>query len=282
MMKSSERPSTHSDHYTLNEVAERLGIHYMTAYKYVRTGKLPAAKVGGGWLVNKGDLNAFVNHSPKGTSKERVDWSVRLGDRLIAGDEQGAWSVVESALASGKTPASVYVDVLSPALAAIGAGWAIGEISIAEEHRATAVTNRIIGRLGPRFHRPGRTRGTIVLGAVAGDQHAVPIALAADLLRGQGFSVMDLGANCPIESFVDAGLAADRLIAIGISSTASGVDSNVIATADAVTTEVGCPVVIGGHGIGVEARRVFGDSVTSSADEMIRAFERLAGETSTS
>jgi methanogenic corrinoid protein MtbC1 len=195
---------------------------------------------------------------------------------LIAGDEPGSWSVIEAAMASGIEPASIYVDVLAPALAAIGAAWAIGEVTIAEEHRATTVTNRLIGRLGPRFHRPGRTRGTIVIGAVAGDQHAVPIAIAADLLRGNGFSVIDLGANCPVESFLDAGTSADRLLAIGISASASGVDDAIIATADAVTEQIGCPIVIGGSGIGSRAHQAHARAITSSANEMLAAFDNIA------
>ena len=31
---------------TLPEVAEKLGVHYMTAYRYVRTGRLPAKRSG--------------------------------------------------------------------------------------------------------------------------------------------------------------------------------------------------------------------------------------------
>ena len=34
---------------TLNEAAELLGVHYMTAYRYVRLGFLQATKVGGCW-----------------------------------------------------------------------------------------------------------------------------------------------------------------------------------------------------------------------------------------
>ena len=35
---------------TLHEAAERLGVHYMTAYRYVRTGRLPAERDGAhGW-----------------------------------------------------------------------------------------------------------------------------------------------------------------------------------------------------------------------------------------
>lgn len=276
MINESERPTPSGRHLTLNDVANRLGVHYMTAYKYVRTGKLPATKVGGGWQVSEDDLDAFASRPATTTSGERVDWSARLGDRLIAGDEPGSWSVIEAAMASGIEPASIYVDVLAPALAAIGSAWAIGEVTIAEEHRATAVTNRLIGRLGPRFHRPGRTRGTIVIGAVAGDQHGVPIAIAADLLRGKGFTVIDLGADSPVESFLDAGTSADRLLAIGISASASGVDDAIIATADAVTEQIGCPIVIGGNGIGSKARKAHASAITSSANEMLEAFDQIA------
>ena len=254
-----------------------LGVHYMTVYKYVRTGRLHATKVGGGWLVERSDLDAFIHRPSADEMDMDVDWCSRLGDRLIVGDEAGAWTVIESAMASGLEPKAVYLDVLSPALADIGAGWARGELTISQEHQATAVTNRLIGRLGPRFNRPGRTRGTIVVGAVAGDQHAVPIAMAADLLRGRGFSVIDLGADTPVESFVDAASTADRLIAVGISSTAADIDDSVIATANAVKEQIGCPIVIGGHGIGERARAVHAEAITRSADEMLDAFDRLAG-----
>jgi len=278
MIKASERVDQESAQLTLAEAAEALGVHYMTVYKYVRTGRLPATKVGGGWRIAKSELDAFHSTPAPKPIDGRVDWSARLGDRLIAGDENGAWAVIEAAMASGLEARSVYLDVLAPALAAIGAAWAIGEVSIAEEHRATTVTNRLIGRLGPQFNRPGQTRGTIVIGAVAGDQHAVPIAMAADLLRGRGFTVIDLGADTPVESFLDAARIADRLIAVGISSSTTGVDDRVVATADALRNSIGCPVVIGGHGIGSDVHRAHADAITFSADDMLNAFDRIADE----
>ena len=41
---------------SLREVAELLGVHYMTAYRYVRTGMLPAEKDGAEWRVRLTDL----------------------------------------------------------------------------------------------------------------------------------------------------------------------------------------------------------------------------------
>ena len=37
--------------FTLQQVAERLGVHYMTAYRYVRTGQLIATRRDGRWTV---------------------------------------------------------------------------------------------------------------------------------------------------------------------------------------------------------------------------------------
>ncbi|MET0148370.1 MAG: helix-turn-helix domain-containing protein, partial [Acidimicrobiales bacterium] len=36
---------------TLQEAAERAGVHYLTVYRWVRTGRLPATKAEGTWAV---------------------------------------------------------------------------------------------------------------------------------------------------------------------------------------------------------------------------------------
>ena len=123
---------------------------------------------------------------------------------MLAGDEVGTWSLIEDALTTGTTPADIHITLLIPCLASIGSRWESGELTIADEHRATGVAQRLVGRLGPRFTQDrGRKRGTVVLGAVAGEMHALPNAMVADLIRGVGFEVTDLGANTPPESFVE-------------------------------------------------------------------------------
>ena len=44
---------------TLDEVASALGVHYMTVYKYVRTGRLPARRLAGRWRVSALDVAAW-------------------------------------------------------------------------------------------------------------------------------------------------------------------------------------------------------------------------------
>ena len=49
-----------SDVMGLSSAAELLGVHYMTAYRWVRTSRLPARKRGGYWEVRLDDLRALL------------------------------------------------------------------------------------------------------------------------------------------------------------------------------------------------------------------------------
>ena len=47
------------DVLNLKQVAQRLGVHYMTAYRYVRQGRLPARREGTAWVVDRADVERF-------------------------------------------------------------------------------------------------------------------------------------------------------------------------------------------------------------------------------
>src|SRR4051794_9814152 len=184
----------------LRAAAETLGVHYMTAYRYVRIGTLPARKVGGAWQVRIGDLRAVTDQEPARPGPGGIRWGpyrTRLRDRLVAGDESGAWSIVERALVSGASAQDIHLELLVPVLGEIGDAWASGEFDVADEHRASGAPARIPGRPGPPSARRGRKRATVIIGAAAGDQHSMPLAILGDIIRGQGLAVVDLGANTP-------------------------------------------------------------------------------------
>lgn len=236
------------DDLTLAEAAAAAGLHYMTLYRYVRTGRLAATREGREWRVARRDLDALTSPAlvrpRRGGGSELV--GRRLQGRMLAGDEAGAWRIVEEALASGTTPADVHLRLLVPALADIGAAWARGELRVADEHRASVVAGRLVGRLGPHLRTRGARRGTVVVGAVTGDTHALPTAIAADLLRGARYEVVDLGADVPVESFVQAATEATRLRAVVVSVGALPDPAPLAAICAAVRAAVDAPVLVGG------------------------------------
>lgn len=259
--------------FSLREAADRLGVHYMTAYRHVRTGRLPARQVDGQWRI---DL-AVLDRPPALGSTRRISPSTssaprrgRLVDRLVAGDEAGAWSILEEALLGGADPVGLHVDLLAAAMGEIGERWAVDELSIADEHRATALASRLVGRLGPRFVRRGRRRGTVVLAAAPDDHHALPVALAADVVRAARYAVVDLGGAVPADQLAHAVAGADALMAVGICTSVAGDEADVAAQVAAVR-EISTTVTIllggtaasadlaervGAHGYGADARQL--------------------------
>ena len=244
---------------TLQEVADELGVHYMTAYRYVRLGVMDAAKCGGVWQVQRSALDLFreqaveasTGPSGKGGARNRkAPWAARLESRLVAGDAPGSWSVIEAAMAAGAELDEIYLDVLTPAMVSIGERWAAGELDISVEHRATGIAMRIVGRIGPRFTRRGRARGVVALGAPAGELHALPVAMLGDLLRLRGWEVSDFGVDVPSESIAHVIRNTNDLLAVGLSAMSS---DNLPALAEACAVARAADpdvlVIVGGHAV---------------------------------
>ena len=267
---------------TLQEVADELGVHYMTAYRYVRLGQLDAVKVGGTWQVASAALEAFrAERTSEPPARLRsVPWGERLESRLLVGDASGAWGVVESSLAGGASVGDVYVEILAPALRSIGDRWEAGEIDIAIEHRASGIVSRLIGRLGSRCVRRGRSRGSIVLGSPAGERHSLVVAMLADLLRLEGWDISDLGADTPRESFLLTAASLDDLVAVGVSVTHPQSLGSAAATCEMLRdAQLGVPVLLGGQAIESEthARSLGADGFAADAPSMIRLLDELSG-----
>jgi excisionase family DNA binding protein len=206
-----------SNEIGLNEAAEKLGVHYMTAYRYVRTGLLPATKRGGTWRVAIDDLEKFVGRpsTQAGRGHRRLDRYVEpFISALTRGDERGAWTIIKSLRGAGCEVEELCLDLLVPALSKIGAGWASGTTSITDEHRASVVVPSLLGRLRALPLPPGQKRGLVVVGCPPAEEHAIPTSLFSLLLLGRRFGVDNLGNNTPAHVFTESVQTADKLIAV--------------------------------------------------------------------
>jgi MerR family transcriptional regulator, light-induced transcriptional regulator len=255
---SSERPG--SGLLGLQEAADRLGVHYMTAYRYVRTGRLPATRIGAQWWVDQRDLRragegATVAGRPRTATRKtsRATAVRRLEDRLVAGDEPGVWTIVEGRLGSGADPDDVLLDGLGEAMRSVGKGWEAGDYTVDDEHRASGVASRVVARLGARFTTRGPKRGSVILGTPPHELHGLPTAMAANVLRGRGYEVVDLGADVPEDAFASAVTKTQRPLAVAAAVTAGNHDRSLRAIVRAVhEVRPGLPVFVGGAGISGE------------------------------
>jgi excisionase family DNA binding protein len=257
-----------SEEMTLHDVADELDVHYMTVYRYVRLGYLPAYKDGASWRVSRSDLDAFVAKPAGEVGRGGSDtaWDERLVQRLLAADQAGSWKVIEAAQASGMEMRAVYQDMVIPAMRAVGEKWLEGTVSIAGEHAASQVMNRIVSRLSAQIARRGVSKGTVVLGTSATELHVLPLMIAADMIRLEGFEVLDLGANLPPDSFAEVVVTQERLVAVGISVTAPDQAEAVRDTIAALRAKIDIPIFVGGSAVdGLEHAKLLGADFGGSA-----------------
>lgn len=241
---------------TLQEAADRLRVHYMTAYRWVRRGELPAFKAGGRLRVRGGDLARFladreVDITLPATAPRRTDWPThvdRLTALLLDGAGVDAGSLVRKVVADGAPVGEVYISLLAPALHRIGDEWAAGRIGTAIEHRGTEIASAIMSRLGENFRRRGPSRGVAVTLTMPGDEHRLGSAMVADFLRGGGYDVHHLGAQVRI-SDLQMFLQVVKTDVVAVSVTYGEVDEAILGDlVKAVAAEGDAVVVVGGQG----------------------------------
>jgi MerR family transcriptional regulator, light-induced transcriptional regulator len=187
----------------LREAAGALGVHYQTAYGWVRQGVLPARKVGRGYAVSDDDVAALAAQRRLGQEPARPiqvrDWAAQahgLYTAIVQGEETVARHRL-GRLAGGVSLIDLCEHVIAPALRQVGDDWAAGHVSIAQEHRASAICERL---LATHARQPaGRPRGTAVVATPPGERHSLPALMAAACLREDRWLVHHLASDLPVD-----------------------------------------------------------------------------------
>jgi excisionase family DNA binding protein len=235
----------------LQAAADALGVHYQTAYRWVRSGRLPARLAGGRYLVSSRDVaevsaNRRRPQAPNAPSRPRLHrQSERMHAALLVGDESEVRKIARRLVDEGTTVVELVEHVISPPLRAIGQAWHDGDLTIWVEHRASAIVERMLGDLLPNPR--GRRRGTVMVAAIAGDRHSLPTTMAAVALREANWHVHHLGADMPGDELVGFCAAHDEVDVAVISVT----NPDALERAERAAAEIrtaGTPTLVGGAG----------------------------------
>jgi excisionase family DNA binding protein len=210
----------------LREAADVLGVHYQTVYGWVRRGVLPARKHPSGYEVVDEDVARLAVSRARGREPPREvrvrDWTA-LAARVYAavrnGDESQARADLNR-LAGTIRVVDLCEKVIAPVLQQIGSDWVAGTVSIAQEHRATAICERLIGE---HARQPaGRPRGVAVTATPAGEPHEMPALMAAACLREDHWQVHYLAADLPWAEILRLATDADADLIVLSTTTATG------------------------------------------------------------
>lgn len=139
-------------------------------------------------------------------------------DAAIRGDRDTALQVVRAAMLEAPPAFDVYRDIFQRGLEEVGRGWQRGELTVADEHLATATTQSILSILDDEQRLRGHQhRGVAVVTGVADDQHDLGARAVANVLHSDGWDVRFLGTDLPHHEVVSAvvSVGAD-LVAISV------------------------------------------------------------------
>lgn len=120
-------------------------------------------------------------------------------------------------------------------------------------------------------------RGTVIMGTVKGDIHIIGKSLCCAMLRGAGYTVIDLGCDVTPDDFIDEAMVNHASI-IGASSLMT---TTLISQKDLVrevkSSGCRCRTIVGGAPCSQEwCDRIGADAYSATASEMVCIVGRMA------
>ena len=123
-------------------------------------------------------------------------------EAVLDGRRADAEKVILKAVDAGLAIGDVYEHVLQPAQIELGRMWHAGDITVADEHFASAITQAIMSILRSRFPERERNGKLVVAAAVGGELHEIGVRMVADFFEMDGWDVIYFGANTPSTDIV--------------------------------------------------------------------------------
>ncbi|MET3576747.1 cobalamin B12-binding domain-containing protein [Bhargavaea ullalensis] len=119
-----------------------------------------------------------------------------LASCLLEGDADQAWACVQRHPELSRR--AVYQDLLTPAMQHVGHLWETNQITVADEHLATATCDFILSKFAfGRNEKPSAGRAMFL--CLDGEQHYLGLKMVDSLFREQGWETKYFGPSLPLE-----------------------------------------------------------------------------------
>jgi len=170
-------------------------------------------------------------------------------EHLLQGDRKGAVALTRQCVRDGMDMFEILLDVLELAQHEVGRRWALGLISVAQEHFCTAVTQFAMTDLYPVFFSGQESQRRLVAVHVPGSTHHVGLRMVTDVLECRDWSTTYIVDGVSVESL--PGLVAEDqadllLISASMPSHITQVSAMIRAIRENPRTR-GVQIVVGGR-----------------------------------
>jgi MerR family transcriptional regulator, light-induced transcriptional regulator len=166
---------------------------------------------------------------------------------LLQGDRPGCSQIVQDRSAAGAEVKDLYVNLFQRSLYQVGDLWEQHRVSVAVEHLATAITERVMTLVQPKLFSGAARERSIIVACVADEYHQLGGRMVADLAELHGWRGFFLGANTPLEALLQM-IGQQKPDLLGLSLSVYFNLPGLVQALDAVSgTFPGLPIMVGGQ-----------------------------------
>jgi methanogenic corrinoid protein MtbC1 len=149
------------------------------------------------WLLTPAQPGVSRARSTPANNVQAFTASILNGNRLEA--EQLVFDV----LAQGHNIRDVYLTIIQPSLYEVGRLWETGQISIPQEHLATAITQSVLAAIYAQVKFPSSLDQHAVIACLQSNYHEIGPRMLADFLQMAGYNTRFLGTNTSIDCLIE-------------------------------------------------------------------------------
>jgi methanogenic corrinoid protein MtbC1 len=172
---------------------------------------------------------------------------------LITRDTRACVDVAVALADEGFSIPEVLTGMVAPAMVEVGDRWLRNELTVADEHAATAIADTVVSVLTATGPHTSAAPPVVTVACAEGEWHTMPPRLLAGVLRSEGFEVTFLGPSMP-PTHLAKFLERSRPDVLGISCSTPLAFAGVISCVG-VAHAAGIPVLAGGRALGSDDRR---------------------------
>lgn len=130
----------------------------------------------------------------------------KLMNSVMNCDVEGAVKTAEEALKAGVDPVEAIENGLAKGIKVVGDRFGAGEAFLTELMIAAQAMKQAMAVLEPAMSKRAKTAkkalAKVMIGTVEGDIHDIGKTIVTTMLTVEGFDVIDLGVDIPVETFI--------------------------------------------------------------------------------
>jgi MerR family transcriptional regulator, light-induced transcriptional regulator len=238
------------------EVAALLKVSEATVKRWSDANMITCLRTPGGHRkFRKQDIRKLI-----GLSEEEIAAATPLptvstatiDDVLLAGNVLATASILQSKGLTAEALAEICDTVIVPSFTSVGLKWERGELSVADEHRASATLMDALSQTLARIPPPAADAPVAALACIGDEQHDMGLRMVRLVLHTIGFATVLLGGTVPVldlSALVSRSSPPPLILALSASPRASASDlKGHLAVLSSATRTLGVSLVTGGRG----------------------------------